>query len=75
MEWAKDTTPAVLDAVALLSDLPASGLSRGQVGTVVEALDGATVLVEFSDRDGCAYAIVPCARASLLVLHQEPQSA
>jgi len=35
------TTPRLLDVVALLSDVPALGLLRGQVGTVVELLDGA----------------------------------
>jgi hypothetical protein len=65
----------LLDAVALLSDLPSEGLARGQVGTVVETLDGAAVLVEFSDPQGRAYAIVPCPRSELLVLHQAPQTA
>lgn len=67
--------PALLDAVALLSDLPSEGLARGQGGTVVEALDSAAVLVEFSDPHGRAYAIVPCPRSELLVLHQAPQTA
>jgi len=48
-----------LAAVALLRDLPEHGLLRGQVGTIVEPLDGATALVEFSDDSGRAYAIVP----------------
>ena len=38
---AMNTAPRLLDVVALLSDLPAHGLLRGQVGTVVELLDGA----------------------------------
>ena len=67
--------PVLLDAVALLSDLPSEGLARGQVGTVVEALDSTAVLVEFSDAQGRAYAIVPCPRSELLVLHQAPQVA
>ena len=41
-----------LSAVALLRDLPERGLVRGQVGTVVEALDDTTALVEFSDDQG-----------------------
>ncbi|PYR20467.1 MAG: hypothetical protein DMF94_11750 [Acidobacteria bacterium] len=32
-------TPRLLDVVALFSDLPAHGLLRGQVGTVVDLLD------------------------------------
>ncbi len=66
---------ALLDAVALLSNLPEHGLASGQVGTVVESLDDKTLLVEFSDDEGHAYAIVPCQRADLLVLHYEKQSA
>lgn len=49
--------PAVLDVVALLDDVPKQGLSRGAGGTVVERLDGTTMLVEFSDDAGRAYAI------------------
>ena len=67
--------PTVLDAVALLADIPAVGLTRGQVGTVVEQLNGETVLVEFSDDDGRAYAIAPCPQSELLVLHYIPESA
>jgi hypothetical protein len=67
--------PSVLDVVALLADLPAAGLARGQVGTVVEMLGKGTVLVEFSGDDGRAYAIVPCAIADLLVLHYVPEAA
>jgi hypothetical protein len=72
----KDYTarPSVLDVVALLADLPAAGLARGQVGTVVESLDGKTALVEFSGDDGRAFAIVPCPRADLLILHYVPDA-
>ena len=73
----KDNTarPSVLDVVALLADLPAAGLARGQVGTVVELLDEKTALVEFSGDNGRAFAIVPCPRADLLVLHYVPEAA
>lgn len=67
--------PSVLDVVALLGDLPAQGLARGQVGTVTEKLNDNAVLVEFSDDEGRAYAIVPCALADLLVLHYEREPA
>jgi hypothetical protein len=67
--------PAVLDVVALLGDRPADNLARGQVGTVVETLDETTVLVEFSDDNGRANAIAPCARAEVIVLHYVPQAA
>ncbi len=65
----------LLSVVALLRDLPERALVRGQVGTVVEALDEATALVEFSDDDGRAYAIVPCPRDTLLVLRTAPLAA
>ena len=67
--------PDVLDVVALLAARPGDGLARGQVGTVVEALGNDNLLVEFSDEDGRAYAIVPCARPDLLVLHYVPLGA
>jgi hypothetical protein len=67
--------PAVLNVVALLADLPAERLARGQVGTVVGPLDDGTVLVEFTDDQGRAYAIAPCPRTDLLVLHYVPQAA
>ena len=70
-----DRGPNVLDVVALLADRPAVGLARGQVGTVVEELDAATLLVEFSGDDGRAYAIEPLPRAELLVLHYVPEAA
>ncbi len=71
----KSSRPSELDVVALLADLPVEGLARGQVGTVVELLDDKTALVEFSDDDGRAYAIVPCPRTDLLVLHYVPEAA
>jgi hypothetical protein len=67
--------PSLLDVVALLVDLPESNLTRGQVGTVVEPLNTDSVLVEFTDDDGCAYAIAPCRRSDLLILHYVPQVA
>lgn len=69
-----DITPRILDVVALLSDVPASGLVRGQVGTIVELLDGAFE-VEFSDDDGKAYAELALRPEQLLVLHHRPPRA
>jgi Domain of unknown function (DUF4926)/Domain of unknown function (DUF6883) len=71
----KNERPSVLDVVALLTDIPAQQLARGQVGTIVEQLDGKTLLVEFSDDQGRAYAVAPCPRADLLVLHYVPEAA
>ena len=67
--------PSLLDVVALLTDVPAQALARGQVGTIVEEFDDETLLVEFSDDQGRAYAIAPCQRVELLVLHYVPESA
>jgi len=53
---------------------PRSSL-HGQVGTIVEQLDDKTLLVEFSDDRGRAYAITPCPQADLLVLHYVPGAA
>jgi uncharacterized protein DUF4926 len=72
---AKNEGPSLFDAVALLTDRPAQRLARGQVGTIVEQLDDKTVLVEFSDDHGRAYAVAPCPRAELLVLHYVPAAA
>jgi hypothetical protein len=67
--------PSLLDVVALLADVAAMALARGQVGTVVEQLDEGTLLVEFSDDQGCAYALAPCPHSELLVLRYAPQAA
>ena len=67
--------PSLLDVVALLTDLPAQRLARGQVGTVVELLGDKTLLVEFSDDQGRTYAVAPCPREDLLVLHYVPEAA
>jgi hypothetical protein len=45
-------------------DRPADGLARGQVGTVVETLVENSALVEFSDDQCRAYAVIPCAYAT-----------
>ena len=74
-EDARNERPSVLDVVALLTDLPEQQLARGQVGTIVELLDRKTLLVEFSDDQGRAYAVAPCPRADLLVLHYVPEPA
>jgi len=50
-------------------------LERGQVGTIVEQLDDKTLLVEFSDDQGKAYAVAPCPQTDLLVLHYVPEAA
>ena len=64
----------MLDVVALLSDMPTHGLLRGQVGTVVELLDGACE-VEFPDDEGKTYAELALPPDQLLVLYHRPQRA
>ena len=71
----KSARLSVLDVVALLTDLPAAGLARGQVGTVVAISGKDAALVEFSGDDGRAYAIERCPTADLLVLHYVPEAA
>jgi hypothetical protein len=72
---AKNESPSIFAVVALLRDIPKHRLARGQVGTIVEQLDDETVLVEFSDDQGRAYAVAPCPHGELLVLHYVPEAA
>ena len=72
---AENERALVLDVVALLTDLPTQRLARGQVGTIVEQIDDKTLLVEFSDDQGRAYAVAPCHWSDLLVLHDAPDAA
>jgi len=60
-----------LDVVALLQDVPARGLVRGQVGTVVEQLAPGVFEVEFSDNNGRTYARLAASADKLLVLRHE----
>ena len=71
----KAAGPSILDVVALLREILAQQLARGQVGTVVDELDDKTLLVEFSNDQGRAYAIAPCPRADLLVPYYLPEAA
>ena len=66
------TAPQLLDVVALTEDLPARGLQRGQVGTVVEVLAGDAYEVEFSDNQGRTYATLALRADQLMVLHHRP---
>ena len=63
----------LLDVVALLEDVPAEGLRRGEVGTVVEifparADSAKAFLVEFSGDDGAAYAFADLRPEQLMKL-------
>jgi len=65
----------LLDVVALTDELPERGLSRGQVGTVVETLALGVYEVEFSDDEGRTFATLALRADQLLVLHYDPVTA
>jgi len=65
----------ILNAVALLEDVPSRGLIRGQVGTVVEKLAPGVFEVEFSDNSGRTYATLAAPADKLLVLRHEATEA
>jgi len=64
--------PPLLSTIALLVDFPEHGLTRGEMGAVVEHLGAEgdeAVLVEFVDRDGQTYALVDVLPDQVIVLH------
>ena len=65
-----DATPFAV--VALLLDVPAENLRRGQVGTIVDTLDSGEFLVEFAGTDGEAYAIAALSPDLVMELHHSP---
>jgi hypothetical protein len=62
----------MLSVVALLENLPAERLVRGQVGTVVESWEPGVWEVEFCDVHGRTYAMVALKTEQLMLLHHEP---
>jgi uncharacterized protein DUF4926 len=62
----------MLSVVALLEDLPAKNLLRGQVGTIVETLGPGVYEVEFSDDSGGTYASLALRADQLMRLHHAP---
>lgn len=60
--------PKMFDMVALLEDLPAERLVRGQVGTIVETLAPNVFEVDFSDEQGQSYASLGLRSDQFLVL-------
>ncbi len=50
-------------------------LRRGQIGTVVMTYDDGACEVEFADRGGRAYAMLPLSADQLMVLHDTPERA
>ena len=68
-----NSSPKLLNVVALTVDLPQYNLWRGQVGTVVETLSGGTAFeVEFSDREGRICESLGLLPEKIMVLHLEP---
>ena len=65
----------LLDVVALTEDLPEKGLTKGQVGTIVEQLAADVYEVEFSGLDGKTYATAAVPTARLIRLIHEPATA
>jgi hypothetical protein len=65
----------LLQTVALLEDMPERGLTRGQVGTVVEDLAPGVYEVEFSDNDGRTYAMLALRTDQLMELRFAPEQA
>ncbi len=59
--------------VALLEDMPEKGLTRGQIGTVVETWAPGVFAVYFSDGEGRAYAMVALRADQMMRLHYEPK--
>jgi hypothetical protein len=62
----------LLSVVALMHDMPESGLVRGQVGTVVEILGPEAFEVEFSDDRGRTYASLALMSHDFLRMHHGP---
>lgn len=65
----------ILDVVALVKDIPAEGLRRGEVGTVVEQWADGVYEVEFSDDTGAAYAFVALHADQLMPLYYRKNEA
>lgn len=66
---------ALLDTVALTTDVPALGLTAGEVGAVVDVFgDGAAFEVEFCDPDGMMYGLHTLKAEQLIPLHTRGQA-
>ncbi|MCB1018499.1 MAG: DUF4926 domain-containing protein [Bryobacterales bacterium] len=63
---------ALFSVVALTQDLPDRGLSRGQMGTILEKLAPDVYEVEFSGENGETYATATIEGSKLMRLHREP---
>lgn len=65
----------LLDTVAITEDVPALGLTVGEVGAVVEVLgDGEAFEVEFCDPSGTTYGLHTLRADQILPLHSRGQA-
>jgi hypothetical protein len=64
----------ILDAVALVTDLPELGLFAGEVGAIVEQLGKDALEVEFVDASGRTYGWHTLKSVQLVRLHTQGQS-
>ena len=67
-------TIQTLDTVALRDDLPALGLSAGEIGAVVEVHSPDAFEVEFVDQAGHTYGLHALGREQVIPLHQKGQA-
>ncbi len=70
-----NNTLELLQAVALIIDLPERGLYRGQVGAIVEELAPLVYEVEFTDTEGRTYAQLPLRAEQIMALRYAPMQA
>ena len=61
----------ILDTVALVEDVPALKLYRGQVGTIVEVYEPGVFEVEFGDLEGRTYALETLEASQLMLLRYQ----
>lgn len=64
----------LLDVIALLKDIPGEKLTKGQVGTIVEELDGETYEVEFADKKGKTITSLALKTHDMMLLHFEMET-
>ena len=65
----------LLDTVALTEDIPAHGLTTGEVGAVVEILGaGEAFEVEFCDNTGATYGLYRLRAGQIIPLHNRGQA-
>jgi hypothetical protein len=65
----------LLDVVALLKDIRGEKLTKGQVGTIVEELDGGAYEVEFADKKGKTITSLALKTEDMMLLHFEMETA